>query len=185
MTPITQTSISTTDYFALAEYAQHDLIQLIAGEVVIGMPPTPQHQDIVRELLVLFTLIARQTGGKAYDSPIEVVLDAQHVFQPDVLYLKPDSACVVGEKRLVGPPDLVVEVLSPSTARIDRQQKHPAYARFGVGEYWIVDPVQRLIEVWLRAEPGNYARQGIYGQGDTFASPTLGQDIDADALLRA
>ena len=62
--------------------------------------------------------IARKLGGKALTSPIEVYLDENNVFEPDVIYLKPDSQCTVGEKRLTGAPELVVEVLSPSTAKI-------------------------------------------------------------------
>jgi Uma2 family endonuclease len=172
----TTTRISAADYFDLPEYAQHTLIQLIGGEVVIGMPPIPNHQDIVREILVFLTLLSRQKGGKAYDSPIEVRLDENNVFQPDVLYIAPGSACKIDEKRLIGPPDLVVEVLSPSTAKYDREQKYAAYEANGVGEYWIVDPVHGTVEVWTQGATG-FDRQGAYATGDTFKSRTLAEDV--------
>ena len=136
MVESTRTRINASDYYQLPEYEQHDLIQLIDGEFVIGMPPVLKHQDIVREILILLTLIARQVGGKACDSPIEVYLDDHNVFEPDVLYIKPDNLGIAqqDEKRIVGAPNLVVEVLSPSTAKFDRQDKYQAYEQHGVDD---------------------------------------------------
>jgi Uma2 family endonuclease len=175
--------ISAKDYYQLPDYDQHDLIQLIDGEVIVHMPPVPRHQAIVREILILFALQARQTGGKAYSAPIEVYLDEYNIFEPDVLYLKPDSQCVVGEKRLTGAPDLVVEVLSPGTAKHDRQEKYQAYQQHGVGEYWIVDPVHAVVEVWTRGETGQFERQGAFAEADTFTSAILGEAIPVKAIF--
>lgn len=179
----TRTRITAADYYQLPEYAQHNLIQLIDGEVIVDMPPIPRHQDIVREILILLAMIARRTGGKAYAAPIEVYLDDHHIFEPDVLYLKPDSQCVVGEKRLTGAPDLVVEVLSPGTAKYDRQEKYRAYQRHGVGEYWIVDPVYAVIEVWTLGADGLFVRQGAYAGDETFASVTLDEVVSVQAVF--
>ena len=178
----TRTRINATDYFNLADYKEHNLIQLIDGEVIIAMPSIPKHQDVVREILVLLTLIARKIGGKAFDSPIEVYLDENNVFEPDVLYLTVDSQCTIGEKRLTGAPELVVEVLSPSTAKYDRQQKYQAYEKHGVNEYWIVDPVHETIEVWTLNKDGKFERQGAYAD-DKFKSATLGEEVDVKAIF--
>ena len=146
----TRTRITAREYYQLPDYKQNDLIQLINGEVIIGMPPMLKHKDIVREILIILALIARKLGGKAYDSPIEVRLDDNNVFEPDVLYIQPDNLAITqqDEKRIVGAPNLVVEVLSPSTAKFDRQEKYQAYEQHGVNEYWIVDPVYEVVEVW-------------------------------------
>lgn len=181
----TQTRISAADYYQLPEYDQHDLIQLIDGEVIVGMPPVPKHQEIVREILILLGLLARQKGGEALMAPIEVQLDEHNVFEPDVLYLKPDSRCVVGDKRLTGAPDLVVEVLSPATARYDRQQKYEAYQARGVGEYWIVDPAHEVIEVWTLGENGAFQRQGAFAGENTFHSTVLAETIAVKAIFTA
>ncbi len=178
----TQTRISAEAYFLLPEYAEHDLIQLIDGEVMISMPPIPKHQAIVGEILYFLMTFAKLNGGKAYTLPIEVVLDAHNIFEPDVLYLKPDSQCSVEEKRLIGAPDLVVEVLSPSTAKVDRQQKYRAYEQNGVGEYWIVDPVHEVIEVWT-LNAGDFTRMGVYDSDDTFTSQTLQQAVTVKAIF--
>lgn len=176
--------LTAADYYALPEYAQHDLIQLIDGEVILGVPPTPRHQRIVREILLLLTNISRNKGGEAFSSPIEVYLDAHNIFEPDVLYLAAESACKIEEKRLVGAPDLVVEVLSPGTARFDRQQKYQAYERHGVREYWIADPVYDVLEVW-RWREGQFVRQGAYAPGDSFESQTLGETIAVGPIFSA
>jgi len=179
----TQTRISTDDYYELPTYAEHDLVQLIAGEVIISMPPIPKHQAIVREIIVLFTLFAREHGGQAFTSPIEVVLDKHNVFEPDVIYLAPDSRCTIGEKRLTGPPELVVEVLSPGTAKYDRQEKYIAYEKHRVSEYWIIDPLHETFEVWGLGKDGQFGRQGVYTRGDAFTSSTLQQDIEIRSIF--
>lgn len=185
MVESTRTHIKAGDYFQLPEYEQHDLIQLIDGEVVIGMPPVLKHQAIVGEILFLLMMIARKSGGKALTSPVEVYLDDDNVFQPDVLYIKPDNLAIAqgDEKRIAGAPNLIVEVLSPSTARFDRQEKYQAYERHGVGEYWIVDPVHETVEVWNLDEAGRYLRQGAFAGEDTFESAVLGERVSVKAIF--
>lgn len=144
--------------------------------------PTPEHQDIAGAAYILLWQTARETGGRAFTAPLDVHFDENSVAQPDALYLAPGSRCVVEEKRLVGPPDLVVEVLSPATVRRDRTVKFLLYERHGVREYWLVDPTHRLVEVW-RLEGERYAQQGVYTPTDTFASAALGRDVAASALF--
>lgn len=176
--------ISADTYFRMADYQKHDLIQLINGEVMISMPPIPRHQEIVGEIFFMLKSIAKSTGGKAYTSPIEVYLDERNVYEPDVLYMTPDSNCEVGDKRLMGAPELIVEVLSPSTAKYDRQQKYVSYQQHGVKEYWIVDSVHELIEVWVLQE-STFVRQGVYDVDDMLTSPTLATNIVIKAIFEA
>lgn len=174
--------MTAESYFQLDDYQDHDLLQLINGEVVIGMPPTPKHQRIVREILVMLTLLAREIGGEALDSPIEVYLDEHNIYEPDVLYMSPDSKCKVLGKRLEGAPELVVEVLSPSTAKYDKREKYAGYEQHGVQEYWIVDPVHELIDVWT-FDGGKFMHQGVYSVDDKFASAVLTVDIEVKSLF--
>lgn len=182
----TRTGINASDYYQLAEYKEHDLIQLINGEVIIGMPPILKHQDIVREILILLTLIARKFGAKAYASPIEVRLDEYNIFEPDLLYIQADNLAITqkDEKRIIGSPNLVVEVLSPSTAKFDRQEKYQAYEKHGVDEYWIVDPVYEVIEVWNLNESAHYIRQGVFAAEDSFESHVLGETINVKVIFK-
>jgi Uma2 family endonuclease len=99
-----------------------------------------------------------------------------------VLYLTPDTACQIDDKRLTGAPDLVVEVLSPSTAKFDRQEKYQAYEANGVREYWIADPVHHVLEVWTR-DGDHFARQGVYAGEDSFTSQALGETVSVQAFF--
>lgn len=184
-----QERITATEYYQLPEYEQHTLIQLIDGQVVMGMPHLLRHQAIVREILVFLTLFARQHGGTVYDSPVEVYLDEHNVYEPDVLYIAPDNTtCQLEEKRIVGVPDLVVEILSPSTARYDRGRKYRAYEEHGVREYWIVDPAHDTLEVWTQEDgtpnERHFQRMGAYAPGLRFTSTVLKSEMDVTAFLK-
>lgn len=168
----TKTRIHATTYYQLPEYEEQNFIQLIDGEVVIDVPPILKHQAIVRELLLLIGLIARKTGGTAFTASTEVYLDEHNIFEPDVLYLTPDTNCQMEEKRIVGAPDLVIEVLSSGTAKYDRREKYQAYQAYGVDEYWIVDPVHDVVEVW-QLEGEQFNRVGAFADDDTFESRPL------------
>lgn len=176
--------IPATQYYLLPEYEEQPLIQLIDGEVVIDMPPILKHQAIVRELLLLLGLIARTTGGTAFTAPTEVYLDVHNVYEPDVLYLTPDTQCRLEEKRIVGAPELVVEVLSPSTAKYDRHEKYQAYEKYGVSEYWIVDPVHEVVEIW-QSEDKRFNRVGAFATDDTFASRPLNVTVNVKDIFNS
>ncbi|MCS6834509.1 MAG: Uma2 family endonuclease [Anaerolineae bacterium] len=177
--------IRAEDYFQRPEYAERDSIELIGGEIVLPVPPTPQHQRIVREILFWLTQLARTQGGEALSAPVELMLNDENVYQPDVLYLRPNSRCTVGEKRLTGAPDLVVEVLSPSTVKRDRQDKYFAYERHGVSEYWLVDPLYSVMECWVRGEESSgFRRLGVFSADESFFSPTLNAMVEVGAFLR-
>ena len=94
--------------------------------------------------------------------------------QPDVIWIGPESRCqAVGDQYWHGTPDLVVEVLSPSTAVRDRGYKFDLYERHGVREYWLVEPEGRFLEVYV-LEDGRFVRRGLYQEVDDFTSPVLG-----------
>lgn len=149
--------------------------QLINGEVIEMTAPELDHQDVVANVLILLRQAAKRLGGKAYVAPTDVELDSANVVQPDVLYLAPESACQpLGTKRLIGPPDLVVEVLSPTTARLDRRDKFRLYEHFGVREYWIVEPRDGLVSVW-QAHDAAFVLLNVYGTDEQFTSSVIGE----------
>jgi Uma2 family endonuclease len=126
-----------------------------------------------------------KVGGEAILSPIDVYLDDENVFQPDLFWVSgAESGCQLGEDDYWhGAPDLVVEVISPSTARRDRGDKYDLYQRHDVREYWIVDPTARFVEVFVYQGEG-FTRQGLYGPEETFASSVLaGREIDLKQIF--
>lgn len=149
-------------------------LQLVNGEVIELPAPELMHQDCVGNIYVLFRQAAQNIGGKAYVAPVDVYFDDLNVPQPDVLWLAPDSACQpIGTQRLSGPPDLIAEVLSPGTAHIDRRTKFRLYEKFGVREYWLIDPRDQLVEVWQYVE-GRFVLLDVYAPSETFTSSLIG-----------
>jgi Uma2 family endonuclease len=175
-----QTPVTADEFFQLPETNLPR--ELINGEILEITAPELDHQDVVGNIFVFVKGVARQRGGKAYVAPVDVYLDTLNIPQPDVLWVAPDSLCHAdGNKRLIGAPDFVAEVLSPSTALKDRREKFALYERFGVREYWIVDPRDQLIEVWILREAA-FVRLNVYGLEDTFESPLLGT-VNVDELF--
>ena len=150
--------------------------EIHGGELVVLPSPLPRHQLIVR---ILDDYIARR-GGLVLTAPLDIVLDEFDVVQPDVLFFRAER------RRLVQPdavtrhaPDIVVEVLSPSSTSTDRGRKRWLFARYGVPEYWIVDPVARQIEVHA-LEEGAY-RETQVASGDETVQSVLLPDLTFDA----
>jgi len=169
----TKTRFTYQDYLALPETINR--VELIGGELVREPSPGASHQKIVGNLYYhLRRFVRRRRLGTVFLGPLDVVLGAEgeeEVFQPDILVVARDRLAIVG-KVVRGAPDLVIEVLSPSTTTRDREVKQRAYAHYGVREYWIVDPESRTIEV-LSLREGEFASLGVFGGGDTVASSVL------------
>jgi len=164
-----QTRVTAKEFFDLPE--ERHPIQLIAGKLIEMPTPIPNHQRLVVRLIVLLNGLI--PNGEVFTAPISVYLDDENVLEPDVVWVAEGSPCAIKDTHLDGPPDLVVEVLSPSTARYDKIGKFNLYERHGVREYWIVDPTLRSVEVWRLAET-LFVYQGVYTAKDTFVSTVLG-----------
>jgi len=154
------------DYEALPDEPR---CELILGRFYLSPSPSPFHQTVVAPLWQHFDQLARSSGGLAFPAPLDVFLAEHSVVQPDVIYASASRRSLVGE-RVEGAPDLVVEVLSPGTARRDRGEKLSLYAESGVREYWIVDPQERQIE-FLVNEGGRFVVS--VPLGDEYRSPAL------------
>ncbi len=137
--------------------------------------PTLQHQDIILRLALFLTQWAMQHGGKAFLSPVDLVVSPRRVFIPDLCFYGREKMAS-GEverdpKRLRVAPDLVVEILSPSTASRDRVLKFRRYAEFGVRCYWIIDPRDRILQAF-ESEGGRFRDEAVLGEDEPF-SPAL------------
>ncbi|OGF53808.1 MAG: hypothetical protein A2Z21_01030 [Candidatus Fraserbacteria bacterium RBG_16_55_9] len=92
--------------------------------------------------------------------------------QPDILYISNERRTIIHEEEIRGAPDLIVEILSPSTVGYDRTYKRTLYARHGVKEYWLVDPEEETIEVLTLGKRG-YRQAALYRENQTLESPLL------------
>jgi Uma2 family endonuclease len=149
------------------------LYEIVEGELYVTPPPNIEHQRISRELeFILLAFLRRERRGEILDAPVGVRLSDEDVLEPDLLVVLRENADRVGEQVIDGPPDLVVEILSPGTARHDLGPKRAKYEEAGVPEYWIVDPVSKSIEIQVLHE-GKYARHALVRRDEILRSPLL------------
>ena len=168
-------------YFALPE--TNHFVELSDGKLVIPEMPTFAHQQCVLEFSWALAAWNRENqAGKVVVAPYPVRLGPGKVREPDVAFYLNEHLDRIEHQR-GGPPDLVVEVLSPSTREIDLKEKPAEYSRAGVAEYWVVDPEARWIEVYVLSGT-RYRRVGRFGAGQTASSRLLtGFSVAVDALF--
>lgn len=140
------------DYLALTPPDSFNF-EILRGELTVAPAPVPRHQWACDELTGSLRFFAKQNDlGRVFSSPIDVILGrhtrAETVVQPDILFIAKDRLDIIAATHISGAPDLMVEVLSVSSAYRDRIEKKRIYAEFGVREYWIVDADQKLLEAF-------------------------------------
>ena len=148
------------------------------------MAPSPDrlHQDILGNLhYILRSHLEKRPSGSVHLAPSDVQLTDLNIYQPDLYYVSNARRAILNDQGARGAPDLVVEILSPKTAKLDRGVKREIYARSGVEEMWVVDPAAKKISVYRFAEAID-TPLGTYGIKQKFESPLFpGLKID---LLR-
>jgi Uma2 family endonuclease len=157
------------DYCALPEDGRR--YQLIGGDLDVTPAPSSTHQRVSRNLefdLVLH--VRRNKLGAIFDSPIDVILAPDMIVQPDIAFVARDRLSIITERGIEGAPDLVIELLSPRTRRLDRTTKMRIYAQFGVRECWLVDPDVSTVEVFQLTNGAYLLVQAASGK-ETVHSP--------------
>jgi Uma2 family endonuclease len=157
-TPPRATQFTYADLLRLPEDGlRHEIID---GEHVVNASPNLYHQDVSKRLVFELMVQVEITGrGKVYPAPTDVYFTETNVLVPDILVVVAANRAVLGTAKVEGAPDLVVEILSPSTERNDRKAKLALYRRHGVREYWIVDPDEKVVEQRV-LERGEYRLLG-------------------------
>lgn len=146
--------------------------ELFDGEVHLAPSPNTRHQEILFRLALAFRN-AIQDRSRLFFSPLDVVFAPATALQPDLLLIREERRDILRDV-VRGAPDLVLEVLSPSTSEMDRGLKMEIYARYGVGEYWIVDGATSTLEIHrLDREAGAYRLAATCRPGDFATTPLL------------
>ncbi|MES2278753.1 MAG: Uma2 family endonuclease [Bacteroidota bacterium] len=135
------------DYLLLEEGAP---FQLIENDLIISPSPNPAHQLISGRILqaMMNFLDAINDNGFLVAAPMDVVFDGDNAFQPDILYITAERKAEIVKERILGAPDMIIEILSPSNAYYDLRQKKDIYEKYGVKEYIIIDPIQETAELY-------------------------------------
>ncbi|MBI1726511.1 MAG: Uma2 family endonuclease [Candidatus Rokubacteria bacterium] len=146
----TRVILTYSDYAALPDDGRR--YELHRGELSVTPAPGTRHQRVIFPLgSRLYEHVRARGLGEVLPAPTDCILSDVTVLQPDLLYVATDRLAIISERGIEGAPTLVVEVLSPSTARLDRDRKMRLYAEHGVPYYWIVDPETRSIEAFALA----------------------------------
>ena len=175
----TQTRPANFTYADYARLPEGVRCEIIDGELIMAASRNTKHQRIALDLLTILGLFSKDNRlGELYPAPTAVYLSETNVVEPDLLFIAAARAQIITYDDIRGAPDLIVEIVSPATAEIDRTVKAELYGRFGVAEYWLCDQTAETVDV-LRLEGGRLAPAGHYALADALTTPLLpGLSID-------
>ena len=178
-----------TDYYTYSDVLEWDegfRAELLDGEIMMMAPPSRVHQGIITQLMLQIGNYLQGKKCKIYPAPFAVRLFPRKDHSDDVVF-EPDIVVVcdtekLDEKGCNGPPDLVIEIISPSSAKYDRVYKFRKYQKAGVREYWIVDPETKSVQVCI-LENDRYVMT-VYDETEKALVSVLdGCEIDLQAVF--
>ena len=177
----------TTPKLTYQDYANlegDERYELLDGELILVGSPNEDHQIASMKIgYRMHSFVEENDLGQVFHAPFDVLFTDTDVVQPDILFVSNEREHIRTPANIQGAPDLIVEILSPSSSRRDWREKRELYASHGVKEYWIVDPANHIVWVMLLRD-GALVEQGAYWEGDTVTSTTLeGFSISLDEIF--
>ena len=171
MEPSTSIVYTYDDYLTLPNDGKR--YEIIEGELYMTPAPMTHHQEISGNLEhILRDYLSASRWGKLFHAPIDVVFSMTEIVQPDIIVISKQRQHIITKKNIVAAPDLVIEILSESSANTDRTTKKALYEKHGVKEYWIVDPVEQAVELYVRKENA-FSRLGVFSGNQIVESQVL------------
>jgi Uma2 family endonuclease len=180
MTLVKEKRLSVNYYKILPEGAPY---QLIEGELVMTPAPNPRHQIILGNIVEKIRHFVKGKGIAIF-SPVDVYLDDENAFQPDLIFISNERMEIIKKDGIYGAPELVIEILSPSTARYDLKEKFRVYERSGVREYWIIDPDMNSVEMYTNKEARFSLAAKVEEKGEIESVLLKGFVLTLDEILR-
>ncbi len=167
---VTKTKYTYEDYLNTPEGERYELLD---GELILVASPNEGHQMVsIRLGSKMHVFVDTRELGWVFHAPFDIVFSDTEVVQPDLMFISKERENIRTTANVQGAPDLVVEILSPSSLKRDWEYKRELYAKYGVKEYWIADPVHKMISVMLLRD-GVLELAGTYVEGDTLTSTAL------------
>lgn len=172
-----ETRYSYADYLKWTDDERYELINGVP--VLLSPAPNRAHQTISRNLEYQIFSFLQNSSCQVFDAPFDVRLEPHpihdeasfHVVQPDIVVVCDTSK--LDDHGCIGAPDWVIEIVSPSTASQDHIIKRQLYERFGVREYWIVQPLDRIVMAYHLLDDGNYGKPDVYCSEDVVTVEIL------------
>jgi Uma2 family endonuclease len=170
------------DYQNLPETMMHT--EILDGKLVQEPAPMLKHQTVLMNLYRLLQsyYATHDPQGMVYVAPVDVTLSDTVVVQPDLFYVSGKRLEILTETRIIGAPDLIVEVTSPSSIKKDRIEKYEIYQRFGIPHYWLVDAPGQFIETYSFSDQGIYIRSSAASEGSLTLPAFPGLKLDVSTL---
>ena len=167
---VTKAKYTYEDYLNTPEGERYELLD---GELILLASPNEEHQFAsVKLVSLMYPYVTARDLGWVFHAPFDIVFSDTEVVQPDLMFISKERENIRTGANVQGAPDMVVEILSPSTSRRDWKYKRGLYAKYGVREYWIVDPTNRIVTVVMPQE-GALTVKGPYVEGDTLESVAM------------
>jgi len=176
-------SYTYEDYLKIDDNNQYELI---GGKLILVPAPKTIHQEISGKIYrKVAGFVDNNNLGKVFYAPVDVLLTEKDKPQPDILFVSKERLHIITEANIKGAPDLVIEILSPSTSKWDKVEKSKLYYKHGVKEYWIVDPESKVVEIFMPGEK-NWILFQAYDDDDILTSPLLaGLEISLEDIFKS
>ncbi len=175
----TKIKFTYEDYLHLSSDKRYELLE---GELFMVPSPSYYHQKVLRELFrFLDSYVRGKELGEVCLSPLDVVLSNENLLQPDIFFISKENMSIIKEDSIRGAPDLVIEILSPSSGYREREVKKKIYAKYGVKEYWLVDTKKKRVEVF--ALPENLNKPIIFEKEISTTPLFSGLNIDLRSVF--
>ena len=160
--------------------------ELIDGEHIMTPAPKTNHQRVSMNLSRLFdTFVREHRLGHVFAAPFDVVFSEFDVTEPDILFVSREREMILTEDNARGAPDLIVEILSPSTAEIDRKVKFSLYEKYGVREYWIITPDAEIVQLFALRAKGYELLGNFSGKQEVRSEVLTGFACRAEEIFAA
>ena len=176
-----------SDYAVLPDDKRYEIIN---GNIYSMAPaPDERHQGVSSNLHGEFYIYLKGKKCKLYHAPFDVAFPEEgETFETATNIVQPDIAIICNKERIIsrgcfGPPDLIVEILSPSSAKRDTKIKRKLYQKFGVKEYWIADPANKRIDVYKLKEDGRFGFPEIYAEDDKLKVGIFNDELEIDLTV--
>ncbi|HYK02023.1 MAG TPA: Uma2 family endonuclease [Thermoanaerobaculia bacterium] len=175
----TSTKLTYEDFLLLPDDGRRH--EILDGEHYVNPSPNTKHQMASMRLVLAFgDFVYEHSLGQIFHAPYDVVLSGNDILEPDLIFVSAARRAIITDANIQGAPDLVVEILSPNNRGYDERVKYQTYERFGVGEYWIVDPEAETVTVYRRAGDKFVRAES----GDAITTPLLpGFSLEVAAIF--
>ncbi len=178
----------TWQEFREMEFPDDDrfIYELINGILVRKAAPTPLHQLVSQRFeFALESFLREKPLGKYFHAPIDVFFDDYNATQPDICFVSEKRSFIIDlNEGILGAPDIIVEILSPGSVRYDRGIKKNLYEKFAVKEYWIIDPNNRAVEIYVIHENAYQTHAILEAEGKAQSPGLPGFEVDLQVLFK-